>query len=371
VIKTADDARYMALALSLGARGLGRVWPNPAVGCVIVAKGRIVGRGWTADGGRPHGETAALSQAGRAAKGATAYVTLEPCAHYGKTPPCAQNLINARVTRVVTALEDPDPRVAGKGHAMLQEAGVELLTGIGRKQASEQHKGFLLRINQGRPMVTLKMASSFDGRIALQNGQSRWITGPQARRMVHLMRSRHDAVLIGGGTARKDDPSLDVRDLGVSRQPVRVVASRNLDIPLAGKLANAAMQHSVWICHGVDADPTLISVWQGLGAKTLACEIKQGQLCPISILQALGANGLTRVFCEGGGSFAASLLKADVVDELVGFTAGVVIGADGRPMLGSLGLQQLNAAQRFDLVQSRQVGGDVMHHWTKPVKANA
>ena len=363
--QSANDARFMLLALSLGARGLGRVWPNPAVGCVIVSGGRIVGRGTTADGGRPHAETIALQQAGAAARGATAYVTLEPCAHHGKTPPCAAALIAAGVARVVTALEDPDARVAGKGHAMLRAAGIEVTTGIEQVAARQAHAGFLMRVQNARPMVTLKLASSFDGRIATATGESQWITGPDARRMVHMMRARHDAVMVGGGTARSDDPSLTVRGLGVDRQPVRVVCSRLLDVPLGGKLARTARDVPLWLCHGADADPALMDAWTGLGATLLPCDARRGVLDPALILQALGNAGLTRVFVEGGSAFAASLLGAGLVDELIGFTAGVGIGSEGLPSLGALGLQRLTAAPRFDLAECRQVGVDVMHRWTR------
>ena len=363
--QAAADARFMALALSLGARGLGRVWPNPAVGCVIVKDGRIVGRGSTADGGRPHAETVALEQAGAGAQGATAYVTLEPCAHHGKTPPCADALVAAGIARVVTALEDPDPRVAGKGHAVLQQAGLQVVTGVDRDGAKQSHSGFLQRLKFGRPMLTLKLASSFDGRIATASGESQWITGPQARRMVHLLRARHDAVLVGGGTARKDDPMLTVRGLGRMRQPVRIVATRQLDLPLGGKLAASANKVPVWICHGQDADPALLSVWQGLGAKLMPCETRQAKLAPDSILQALGAAGLTRVFCEGGGGFAASLLKAGLVDEVVCFSAGLAIGAEGVAALGVMGVNRLAAAPRFELADCRPVGGDVMQIWRR------
>ncbi len=367
--QAATDARFMALALSLGARGLGRVWPNPAVGCVIVKEGRIVGRGRTADGGRPHAETVALAQAGDAARGATVYVTLEPCAHHAKTPPCAEALVKAGVARVVSALDDPDFRVAGRGHAILQQAGIEVVTAVGFDQARDQarqiHAGFLQRLKLGRPLLTLKLASSFDGRIATQAGESQWITGPEARRMVHLMRARHDAVLVGAGTARQDDPSLTVRGLGITRQPVRVVASRKLDLPLGGKLALTAFELPLWICHGLDADPALLSVWRGLGAKLLGCDARQGALAPLAVLQALGAEGLTRVFCEGGGRFAASLLNAGLVDEVICFSAGLVIGAEGLASVGAMGVQKLAQAPRFELAECRQVGADVMHRWRR------
>ena len=214
----AEDRRFLRLALSLGRRGMGQTWPNPAVGCVIVKQGRVLGRGTTAPGGRPHAEPQALAKAGEGARGATAYVSLEPCAHHGQTPPCTDALIAAGVARVVAPLADTDARVAGQGFAALREAGIEVSTGLCVDEAEEDHAGFFMRTELGRPFVTLKLASSFDGRIATATGDSQWITGPQARRLVHMMRHRHDAVMVGAGTARADDPSLTVRDMGVERR---------------------------------------------------------------------------------------------------------------------------------------------------------
>ncbi len=328
----------MAHALVLARRGLGNTWPNPAVGCVIVTNGVIVGRGWTQPGGRPHAEVMALAQAGDAARGGTAYVTLEPCAHHGRTPPCAEALVHAGVTRVVTALTDPDPRVAGRGHAVLRDAGIEVTEGVLADQAAVFQQGFLTRVNEGRPMVTLKLANSFDGRIALASGESQWITGEAARRHVHALRLCHDAVMVGGGTARADRPSLNVRGFGPVRQPVRViVSSRDLpDLPPEG--------------------PDYGPVWQVSG------DIAE-------ILQQLGAKGLTRVFCEGGGQLAASLLGAGFVDEWVGYTAGLAIGADGIPALGQLGWPHLADATRFQLVEYRKIGDDLFHRWRRQSQA--
>lgn len=360
-----NDARFMSLALSLGRRGQGCVWPNPAVGCVIVQGDRIVGRGWTQPSGRPHAETEALAQAGEAARGATAYVTLEPCAHHGKTPPCAEALIAAGVTRVVVAVGDSDARVDGKGIEMLRAAGIEVSMGVGATEAQRDHAGFFNRTELGRPLVTLKLANSFDGRIATGTGESQWITGPEARRVVHAMRSRHDAVMVGGGTARKDDPSLTVRGLGVTHQPARVVLSRRLDLPLMGQLARTAGEIPVILCHGADADGALVQTWRDLGATLLPCAVHGMQLDPTDALRQLGSHGLTRVFCEGGGALAASLIEADLVDELVGFTAGVVIGAEGLPGIGAMGLSKLAAAPRYALQEVRRVGPDAMHVWRR------
>lgn len=364
-----DDARFMALALSLGRRGQGNVWPNPAVGCVIVQGNRIVGRGWTQPGGRPHAEPQALAQAGEAARGATVYATLEPCSHHGQTPPCAQALIDAGVARVVIATQDDDARVNGRGIAMLKAAGVEVSVGLCEAEARTDHAGFFCRTDLGRPMLTLKLASSFDGRIATGTGESQWITDAPARRLTHAMRSRHDAVMVGAGTARQDDPSLTVRDLGVVRQPARVVVSRRLDLPLMGRLARTAADIPLILCHGTDADPALMRTWEELGATLLPCAARGAQLDPRDVLAQLAAHGLTRVFCEGGSALAASLIEADLVDRLVGFTAGLVIGAEGLPGIGALGLARLAEAPRFVLQSSQQIGPDLLHVWRRNAPA--
>ncbi len=353
----------MAHALALGRRGLGRCWPNPAVGCVLVREGRVVGRGWTQPGGRPHAETEALAQAGEAARGATAYVTLEPCAHHGKTPPCADALIAAGVARVVVPFEDRDPRVSGAGLDRLRAAGIAVTTGVGEAAAARDHAGFFLRVEAGRPLVTLKLASSLDGRIATATGESQWITGPEARRAVHAMRLAHDAVMVGGGTARADDPLLTVRGLGPVPQPVRVILARRLDLPRGGRLEASARQVPLWLLHGAEAPQEARQAWTQAGARLIECPVAGGQLDPRGALQALGAAGLTRVFCEGGGALAAALLGADCVDELVGFTAGLGLGAEGRPALGALGLNRLAEAPRFALAEVRPLGGDVLHRW--------
>lgn len=362
---TSHDHRYMALALSLGRRGQGATWPNPAVGCVIVKNGRIVGRGWTAAGGRPHAEPIALAQAGTAARGATAYVTLEPCSHHGKTPPCCDALIAAGIARVVAPLEDVDARVSGQGFAMLRAAGIEVTTGILTSEAARDHAGFFMAREQGRPLVTLKLASSFDGRIATASGESQWITGPEARRLVHLQRAAHDAVMVGGGTARADDPSLTVRGLGIAQQPVRVVVSRRLDLPLLSTLARTAKEVPVWLIHGPDADPALREAWTGIGATLIEVRADGRMLDAGDILAKLGDAGLTRVFCEGGGALAASLLGADLVDQLIGFTAGLALGAEGRPSLSAMGIERLADAPRFKLCEARTVGNDLLHIWRR------
>ena len=358
-----SDDRWMALALTLGQRGLGRVWPNPAVGCVIVSDGRVLGRGWTADGGRPHAETQALRQAGEGARGATVYVTLEPCAHHGKTPPCAEALVAAGVARVVVATGDPDPRVAGRGLAILRAAGIEVVTGVQEAEARADQAGFLLRITEGRPFVTLKLAASLDARIATASGESRWITGSAARAMVHAMRARHDVVLVGGGTARADDPLLTVRGMGGRPQPVRVVLARNLDLPLNGQLGRTAREVPLWLVH--DATPEKVGPWEAVGARALRCEAGEGGLDLGAALRLLGAEGITRVFCEGGGHVAAGLLREGLVDELLVFHAGLALGAEGRAMIGGLALARLAEAPRLRLAGTRDVGGDLLSRWVR------
>jgi diaminohydroxyphosphoribosylaminopyrimidine deaminase/5-amino-6-(5-phosphoribosylamino)uracil reductase len=255
--------------------------------------------------------------------------------------------------------------VAGRGLELLRAAGITVDTGILADRAAEDLAGFRLARGQGRPWVTLKLANSFDGRIATATGESQWITGPGARRAVHAMRMRHDAVMVGAGTARADDPSLTVRDMGATRQPVRVVVSRRLDLPLSSRLATSAKDVPLWLCHGADPDGPLAEAWHGIGAKRLECAVTGGQLDPASVLHELGAAGLTRVFCEGGGALAASLLSAGLVDELVGFSAGVVIGAEGRPAIGAMGVEHLAEAPRFALIETRDLGGDVVHRWRR------
>ncbi len=351
----------MKAALSLGRRGMGRVWPNPAVGCVIVKDGIVVGRGRTADGGRPHAEVVALAQAGAAARGATAYVTLEPCAHTGQTGPCADALSKAGVRRVIVATSDPDPRVCGGGIEMLRAAGIEVEVGICQSEADHDHAGFFQRIERSRPFVTLKLALSLDGRIATRTGDSQWITGPEARQMVHAMRARHDAVLVGGGTARADNPALNVRGWGDVPQPVRVVMSRSGDFPTDGVLAQTAASQPVWLLHAAACDA---SRWDETDVKCIKCTSDQiGNVDVKDALTHLAAAGLTRVFCEGGGKLAASLVAADCVDELVVFSGGVALGADGLAGMASLGLDKLADAPRFSLQELRQIGADTYSVW--------
>jgi len=354
------DAQFMRMALTLGRRGMGLTWPNPAVGCVIVNGGRIVGRGWTAAGGRPHAEVAALAQAGSAAKGATVSITLEPCAHTGQTPPCAHALITAQTARVVIASRDPDPRVDGRGIAMLRASGVAVDVGVCRGEAERDHAGFLRRISHGLPYITLKLATTVDGRIATRTGDSQWITGPMARRAVHALRARHDAVMVGAGTVRADDPQLTVRGMGRRRQPVRVVVSHALDLPVnAGMFASTA-EAPVWLCH----DPTATTTaFIEKGAVSVPCASANGQVDLRLVASALAEKGITRVFCEGGGALAGSLLQAGLVNRLEVFQAGKAIGGDGTPAIGTLNIDGLADAPRFTCAAHQRIGPDVWTSW--------
>lgn len=362
-----SDANWMRVALGLATRGLGRVWPNPAVGCVIVAEGRAVGRGWTQPGGRPHAEAMALAAAGPAAQGATAYVTLEPCAHEGRGGPCADALVAAGVARVVAPLVDPDPRTDGRGFHRLSEAGVEVVTGCLTEEAAAVNAGFLSRVTRGRPRVTLKLATSLDGRIATGSGESRWITGPLARREVHLMRARSDAVLVGAGTARSDDPRLDVRELGLSEvQPVRVVVTGELALPRSGHLGQTAREAPLWLVHHADASEQRRKAWIDCGAELIEAPFQADGLMDLSgMFQRLGDRGLTRVLCEGGGRLSGALIAADLVDEIVTYTAGLALGEEAVPAIGAMNVGALALAPRFRLVEQRRVGGDLRATWIR------
>ncbi|GHA54254.1 riboflavin biosynthesis protein RibD [Amylibacter ulvae] len=357
------DERWMRLALALGARGLGRVWPNPSVGCVIVKDGIVLGRGWTQPTGRPHGEVVALAQAGVAARGATAYVTLEPCAHHGKTPPCSQALINAGIKRVVCATQDPDERVSGKGFQMLRDAGITVDIGCLKDQANAAHIGFFMRITNGRPMVTLKLANSIDGRIATRTGESRWISNAQSRAYVHMLRATHDGVMVGRGTSLADNPDLRVRTVGLGdRNPVRIVLDSNLKTPTDSRLSQTANDTPVWLCHGKNADT---AAWADNAASLIKCNYAPQGLDLYDVLKQLGQRGLTRIFCEGGGTLAAALLRANLVDQLITFQAGVAIGGDGTASLASMGVEKLSDAPRFALQSMQNFDGDVMATWSR------
>jgi diaminohydroxyphosphoribosylaminopyrimidine deaminase/5-amino-6-(5-phosphoribosylamino)uracil reductase len=361
------DLSHMRAALGLARRGRGEVWPNPAVGCVIVNEGRVVGRGWTQKGGRPHAEAEALVRAGAAAKGATAYVSLEPCSHQGRGPPCADALIAAGIARVVAAIEDPDPRVAGSGLARLRAAGLAVETGLCAAEAAEVNAGFLCRLREGRPLVTLKLATSLDGRIAMATGESRWITGPAARRRAQLLRATHDAVLVGSGTALADDPQLTCRLPGLeARSPVRIVIDRALRLPADLRLFTEAGDVPSWVVTLVASSAPRQAELKRQGVRVLAVEPDaEGRVDLAAMLRRFGDEGLTRLLVEGGGTIAAALLRAGLVDRLVWMRAPLAIGGDGIPALAALGLAALAAAPRFELLESEVVGGDLVETYRR------
>jgi len=362
-----SDEQWMAQALGLARRGLGRTWPNPTVGCVLVRDHVLIGQGWTQSGGRPHAETDALARArdagkGDALRGATAYVTLEPCAHHGKTPPCADALIEAGIARVVAAIEDPDPRVRGQGFERLRQGGVAVAIGPGAAAAAEINAGFFMRLKAHRPLLTLKLATSLDGKIALASGESKWITGELARAHAQTLRAQHDAVMVGIGTALADDPMLDCRLPGYTdRQPVRIVVDSRAQILPNARLVRTARQQPLWLAIAKGADAKAAKVLRDAGVEIIEiAAAANGRLDLAALLHALGERGLTRVLAEGGGILAGALLEADLVDRLAWYRADMVLGEDARASVGALALDRLAKAKRFRRAALQTLGADVL-----------
>jgi diaminohydroxyphosphoribosylaminopyrimidine deaminase/5-amino-6-(5-phosphoribosylamino)uracil reductase len=354
-----DDLTFMRLAARLGHRALGTTAENPPVGCVIVKEGVIVGLGWTQAGGRPHAETEALKMAGAAAKGATAYVTLEPCAHHGRTPPCAEALVEAGVARVVVAFEDPDPRVAGAGFAILGRAGISIETGLAQAEARPDLAGFLSRITRKRPYVTLKLALSTDGKIAGAPGQRTSITGAEVKARTHLMRARSDAILVGLGTVRADDPDLTCRLPGLeARSPIRVVADSRLAIPRNSHLVKTARTVPVW----------LLSLADGAvagGVDVLRCKSgTDGHVDLTDALARLAQRGISRVLAEGGAQLARGLIEAGLVDELALFQSPKVLGPQAVDSFAGLPLASVMAA--FRPGGEERLGDDRLSVYVRP-----
>jgi len=358
----AGDLGAMRAALSLARRGLGSVWPNPAVGCVIVNDGRVVGRGWTQSGGRPHGETEALRRAGEAARGAAAYVSLEPCCHWGRTPPCVDALVAAGLRRVVVALEDPDPRVAGEGLRRLRAAGLEVEVGLCAEEAAEVNAGFLSRLRLGRPLVTLKFATSLDGHLATASGESQWISGPPARERAHALRASHDAIMVGIGTVVADDPQLTCRLPGLDhRSPVRVVIDRHLRIPPTARLIVDAGLVPTWVLTSRSADPGRRAAFLANGVTLIDVDLgRDGQIDLTRALAALGERGITRLLVEGGAQVAAAFIRSRFVDRLVWVHAPLVIGGDGIPAIAGLDVAALADAAAFERLATETIGADVL-----------
>ncbi len=355
------DTRFMALALTLGRRGLGNAWPNPAVGAVVARDGIVVGRGWTQPGGRPHAEVEALRRAGDAARGATLYATLEPCSHHGQTPPCVDAIMAAGIARVVSALEDPNPKIAGEGHTRLRGHGVTVDVGVGAKEALRAHAGHFRRVRDGRPHVTLKLAVSADGKAGLAGRKPAAITGEAARARVHLMRAMNDAVLTGIGTVLADDPQLTSRLPGMAqRSPVRVVLDTGLRTPPASRLAASAARTLDWTFAGDTAPPDRERVLTDLGVEVLRVPAAQGRLDLAAVLRGLAARGITRVMVEAGPILSAAFLAADLVDEAALFRSPEALGADAIDALEGMPLSALTLSPRLRLVGREQVGADTL-----------
>jgi len=357
----------MQVALALAGRGLGRVWPNPAVGCVIVRDGLPVGRGWTQPGGRPHAETEALARAGERARGATAYVSFEPCCHHGATPPCTDALIRAGIARLVTTMPDPDPRVAGRGLAQLSAAGIAIDCGLMEQQAQDLNAGFISRISTGRPLVALKLATTLDGRIATRGGASKWITGELARQRAHLLRARYDGVMIGSGTALADDPALTCRLPGLAEHsPVRIVVDSRLRLPPTAQLAVGAGAASTW-CLTCSVDEGRRAALSAAGVKIVDVAAgEDGRVDLGAALSTLGSRGLTRLLVEGGKELATSLLGAGLVDRVYWFRAPKLTGDDGLPAVASLGIENIEALACWTRIAVQPLGEDLLETYTVP-----
>src|ERR1700726_4518723 len=346
----AADQRFMALALALGRRGLGRTWPNPAVGAVVVKDGVIVGHGWTQAGGRPHAEPEALRRAGEAARGATLYVTLEPCSHFGKSPPCADAVIAAGIARVVSAIEDPNPEVAGQGHAKLRAAGVVVDVGLCATEAARDHPGHFRRIRDKRPHVILKLAVSSDDKIGAAGRKPVAISGDAAKARVHLLRAQCDAVLVGIGTVLSDDPLLTCRLPGMeARSPVRVVLDRSLRIRGSSRLVHSARQTPLWVMTSNLSEAPAAMKLGAAGAQVIrvAAATTPPGLDLQAVLHALAEKGITRLLVEGGARVASSFVAAGLVDEVWLLRGPDAIGAGGVAALGTLPLTAITQSSGF------------------------
>jgi diaminohydroxyphosphoribosylaminopyrimidine deaminase/5-amino-6-(5-phosphoribosylamino)uracil reductase len=361
-----EDLDHMRSALALARRGLGTAWPNPSVGCVVVRDAQVVGRAVTASGGRPHAEPRALEMAGKQAHGATAYVTLEPCNHWGQTPPCTEALIEAGVARVVVAMRDPDPRVNGEGLDRLRAAGVAVTEGVLEAEAHEVAAGFASRVLHHRPLVTLKLAATLDGRIATGGGESRWITGEPARRTAHALRGRHDAVLVGVGTVLADDPDLTCRIPGFRPTPVvRVVVDTHLRTSLTSRLVATAAESPTWMLIRAGTDPDRRRAVADLGVRVIEVADADAGVDLGQGLAALAEAGLTQVLVEGGAKIAAAMLRADLVDRIAWFHAPSVMGADGWPAVQAFGVERLALMPRFARRGVQMVGDDMLSEFAR------
>jgi len=352
---SAVDHGMMARALQLAERGMWTTTPNPRVGCVLTRDGEVIGEGWHEKAGEPHAEVNALRAAGERARGATAYVTLEPCSHHGRTPPCAEALAAAGVSRVVAAMSDPNPLVAGKGLAMLRAAGIEATSGLLENAARELNIGFVSRMTRGRPWLRLKAAASLDGKTALNNGVSQWITGPDARRDGHRWRARACAVLTGIGTVRDDDPQLLVRDVETTRQPLRVVVDSRLETPLSARILQGG---PVLVAVAVD-DEKRANLLRAAGAEVLLLPNAAGKVELKDLLEELGRRGINEVHAEAGFKLNGSLLREGLVDELLLYLAPCLIGHDASGLFNLPELTSLDGKRPLQIRDLRQIGEDI------------
>ena len=362
-VSKAADQRFMQLALTLGRRGQGRTWPNPAVGAVVVKDGVIVGRGWTQPGGRPHAEPEALARAGDAARGATLYVTLEPCSHVGKSPPCADAIIAAGIARVVSAIEDPNPEVAGQGHARLRAAGIVVDIGLGALEAARDHAGHFRRIRDKRPHVILKLAVSSDDKIGASGRKPVAISGEAARARVHLLRAQCDAVLVGIGTVRADDPLLTCRLPGMeARSPVRVVLDRSLRIPGVSRLVHSARETPLWVMTSSLSEAPAAMKLGAAGAQVIrvATTTTPPGLDLLAVLHALAEKRITRLLVEGGARVASSFIAAGLVDEVWLLRGPDAIGAEGVTALEALPLSAITQSPAFRVRASENLQNDTL-----------
>ena len=363
-----DDEDYMRRAIAAGRRTRGATAENPAVGCVIVKDGAIIAVAATAEGGRPHAEAVALEMAGEAARGATVYVTLEPCSHHGRTPPCADALIAAGVARVATGLEDPDPRVSGQGNARLRVAGIEVVEGVLADEVRHELRGYLMRRGSNRSYVTLKLAVSADGKIAEKAGQPTPITGPEVRGRVHLLRARADAIMVGVSTVLADDPDLTCRLPGMaSRSPVRVVSDSKLSIPLGSKLVRSAREVPVWAMTLDTAEPARKAALEAEGVEVIACRATaDGKVDLQDMLEKLAARGISHVFAEGGAHMARALVEADLVDEVLLFTSPKKIGPQGLDAMAGLPLDAVRASRLYRTAgENEKLGADWLARYVR------
>ena len=352
---SAVDHSMMARALRLAERAMWTTTPNPRVGCVLVRDSWIVGEGWHEKAGEPHAEVHALNAAGRRARGATAYVTLEPCSHHGRTPPCAEALIAAGISRVVVAMTDPNPLVAGKGLALLAAAGIETACGLLETEARELNIGFVARMTRGRPWLRLKAAASLDGKTALNNGLSQWITGPDARRDGQRWRARACAILTGIGTVRDDDPQLNVRDFETTRQPLRVVVDSKLETPLSARI----LQGGPVLIVGAVENAEKIELLRSTGAEVLIFPNAAGKVELKDLLGELGRRGINEVHAEAGFKLNGSLLREGLVDELLLYLAPCLIGHDASGLFNLPELTSLDQKRQLKIRDLRQVGENI------------